>query len=83
MSINILIYKILKKKGGEKKNMNQNKKISKTNKLEDSENKDITNKKDDETILKRVSIYQIKTKHPMFSYADSNTFYGKNLYMWR
>lgn len=50
MSINILIYKILKKKGGEKKNMNQNKKISKTNKLEDSENKDITNKKDDQRL---------------------------------
>ena len=60
--------------------MNQNKKISQTNKLENSENKDMNDKQKDENILKRVSIYQIKTKHPMFSYADSNTFYGKNLY---
>ena len=53
--------------------MNQNKKRLQTN-------KNINDKQKNENILKRVSIYQIKTKHPMFSYADSNTFYGKNLY---
>lgn len=60
--------------------MNQNKKRLQTNKVENSKNKDVNNKQKDENILKRVSIYQIKTKHSMFSYADSNTFYGKNLY---
>lgn len=39
--------------------MNQNKNILQTNKSQDSEN---------ENILKRVSIYQIKTNHPMFFY---------------
>ena len=51
--------------------MNQNKNILQTNKSQDSEN---------ENILKRVSIYQIKTNHPMFFYANLNTFSGKNLY---
>ena len=60
--------------------MNQNKKRLQTNKVENSKNKNINDKQKNENILKRVSIYQIKTKHPMFSYADSNTFYGKNLY---
>ena len=32
-------------------------------------------KQKNENILKRVSIYQIKTKHPMFSYADSTTYH--------
>ena len=55
--------------------MNQNKKISQTNKVENSENKDMNEKQKNENILKRVSIYQIKTKHPMFSYADSTTYH--------
>ena len=42
--------------------MNQNKKISQINKSEDSESKNINNIEKDENILKRVSIYQIKTK---------------------
>ena len=60
-------------KGGEK--MNRNNHIKKDKEI--VINSEDTNK--DEEKIRRVSIYNIKSSHPLFTYCDEMTFKSKNL----
>ena len=61
--------------------MNRNKHIKKGEQIEQIEQIETTveDKKENEEKIRRVSIYNIKSSHPLFDYCDEMTFKSKNL----